>query len=1089
MNVSDGISAAMDEWAVQQGCSKIDIANTSEFAAVWMWCLVYGISLVSCVTIPYCWCSRTAKKRQLLPSGLSGDNLDDDDVKEAEKIESPRRRQGEPEEDEEDFDHLDPVPNLQAAKDHLVRTSCTRDGRWLSMFSTPLSEISQIGGPGTELYFRLLRNMGFCFIFMAAITAPIPAFSSFGNFVPDNGQNLTLTTAGNLGAVSTSSLFPGDRYVIIKCQGLTVKTLTQLFGWLDFASVCTFLAFVCYFRFRLVPKVKRETAADDITTQDFSMEIDCLPRILNQDHEMYEQKLKNHVTNRAKLLRERIKGVKPTSECKACEVMLVRDYDGKLGDLKSRAEVQQKIHIAEYTHDEKGKTKLEKKLEKLEKRLERHLDEDALPVIRAYVIMNSPIDVNNMLHDYRFAKYGLLRCCQRRERQFEGGKLRVKRAPEPSNILWENQDLPFKWQVMRKLGVGLVCLLLIIVSFVLAFGFNSVAQSQKTNPHLLLNVDACDPKPKHMSASNQEDEYKCLWNATAWDVDWVRHGATKEEKNCYCGVLGYTYIFQNFQTIKDVCEDWMIQTGTGISIGAAAAGMVVGINVICKLALEALAHSEKPLSITQLNSSIIKKVAFTQTLNTGLVIFCVNFYPPEWVPSALSWIFQGDFSDAVRGWYGVVGAAILLNMASNVVVPSASNTAIMVLDAVKRKCCAGRRKHQAQLLELFTNPEFNIAARFAQVLTTVMVTMMYSAGMPLLNLFAALFMFFMYWADKYVLLSGSKRPPAYDTSMAKQCSQLLLYAVPLHLVFAIWMYGQPCTFPSEPFGLMAATVDQYGAGTVAGGASFFERASLKSTWMLYSMLVCIVGLWVVWLVMWILGSTVGEALKCFQTVCCPRRAKTVPDDVGDKLYWDGPDGAKEFIDNHCPPASYRMEKSPAFKLLAPYLRDTPVTPKRTPTPTEPKAEPHVLPYGRSAEVYKGPVDMETAQGFVNALRHEYVEGKAEAVGLFFQASGVSRGDQEKLAPFENRIREATDKRAGIDVLVASWNLVERKQTPAASSSGTRVESVAPEDSIAVDALNEPSREREEVVRPADSAISARRLLPADSAYDGAAKVR
>merc|ERR1719198_832165 len=134
--------------------------------------------------------------------------------------------------------------------------------------------------------------------------------------------------------------------------------------------------------------------------------------------------------------------------------------------------------------------------------------------------MNSPVDTTNILHDYRFGTYSMLRCCQRRERRFEGRAIRVRRAPEPSNILWENQDLAYKWRLMRKLLVGLVCFLLIVVSFVLAFLFNSAAQAQSGSTHLLIPDEAggasCNPKVSE-PADTAVQTYQCFQNATAWD--------------------------------------------------------------------------------------------------------------------------------------------------------------------------------------------------------------------------------------------------------------------------------------------------------------------------------------------------------------------------------------------------------------------------------------------------------------------------------------------------------------------------------------------------------------------------------------------
>ena len=87
-----------------------------------------------------------------------------------------------------------------------------------------------------------------------------------------------------------------------------------------------------------------------------------------------------------------------------------------------------------------------------------------------------------------------------------------------------------------------------------------------------------------------------------------------------------------------------------------------------------------------------------------------------------------------------------------------------------------RHKHQAELLKLYTNPKFEIAQVYARVLSTVFVTLTYSSGLPLVNLFAILYFFANYWVDKAVLLWGSRRPPAFDARIPMQAATILLYA-------------------------------------------------------------------------------------------------------------------------------------------------------------------------------------------------------------------------------------------------------------------------------------------------------------------------
>jgi len=49
--------------------------------------------------------------------------------------------------------------------------------------------------------------------------------------------------------------------------------------------------------------------------------------------------------------------------------------------------------------------------------------------------------------------------------------------------------------------------------------------------------------------------------------------------------------------------------------------------------------------------------------------------------------------------------------------------------------------------------------------------------------------------------------------------------------------------------------------------------------MLFFLLLAMVALYVLWTVLWIVGSTFGEFGKVLVMCCCPQRAKTVPEDV------------------------------------------------------------------------------------------------------------------------------------------------------------------------------------------------------------------
>ena len=139
----------------------------------------------------------------------------------------------------------------------------------------------------------------------------------------------------------------------------------------------------------------------------------------------------------------------------------------------------------------------------------------------------------------------------------------------------------------------------------------------------------------------------------------------------------------------------------------------------------------------------------------------------------------------------------MTNMLINSFVPASVTLSKMVVTKFMRWCGRGRVAHQAELIELYTNPDFDIKQkcgdfihiyiyiyiyiylfiyilyvkhisvllgmdlgfvfRYAQLLTTIFVTLIYGSGLPFLYFLAAVFMCFQFWADKVNLLWGSRR--------------------------------------------------------------------------------------------------------------------------------------------------------------------------------------------------------------------------------------------------------------------------------------------------------------------------------------------
>lgn len=77
------------------------------------------------------------------------------------------------------------------------------------------------------------------------------------------------------------------------------------------------------------------------------------------------------------------------------------------------------------------------------------------------------------------------------------------------------------------------------------------------------------------------------------------------------------------------------------------------------------------------------------------------------------------------------------------------------------------------------------------------VTLVLGPGIPILYGFLAMFLFFCYWIDKYLLLRFYRIPPNFNNFLNKIFNYTLLTGIFFHLIFAIWIYGNENIFPKS----------------------------------------------------------------------------------------------------------------------------------------------------------------------------------------------------------------------------------------------------------------------------------------------------
>jgi len=256
---------------------------------------------------------------------------------------------------------------------------------------------------------------------------------------------------------------------------------------------------------------------------------------------------------------------------------------------------------------------------------------------------------------------------------------------------------------------------------------------------------------------------------------------------------------------------------------------------------------------------------------------------------------------------------------------------------LKRRCKNFDGKHQAEILEIFTNPPWDMASRYAYLLMTVFVTAIWSSGLPILNIFALIYCVVSYWSDKAVLLRGSCRPPQYDLQMPRQAAGYLTFAGFAHCIVAIAMYGHPCVFPSNPLGGTLGRLGEEFQGDLRNetasnallsesseltrrSATFIDRLGKEPTWMFSVLFFTLLGGYFLYALVKVCGSTVGKCCAGLwlyvRSAICPRQVQVSPSDVADTLTWDL---ARQRIEVERPPASYRIQEHPDFAPLKAYL--------------------------------------------------------------------------------------------------------------------------------------------------------------------------
>jgi hypothetical protein len=137
-------------------------------------------------------------------------------------------------------------------------------------------------------------------------------------------------------------------------------------------------------------------------------------------------------------------------------------------------------------------------------------------------------------------------------------------------------------------------------------------------------------------------------------------------------------------------------------------------------------------------------------------------------------------------------------MILNIITPHLGYLLYKIYFDCKKCCdtgCDGDKKTKTQTkqeyFKLHIGPDFMVEGRYAQISTTLFVALMYSSGMPILYLCIFFFLLLTYWIDKILFLRYYRIPPQFDNFISNIFLNTVLFAILVHTLFGIWIYGNP----------------------------------------------------------------------------------------------------------------------------------------------------------------------------------------------------------------------------------------------------------------------------------------------------------
>ncbi|CDW91332.1 UNKNOWN [Stylonychia lemnae] len=427
--------------------------------------------------------------------------------------------------------------------------------------------------------------------------------------------------------------------------------------------------------------------------------------------------------------------------------------------------------------------------------------------VRAYIIFQDEEGYQRACH---MSKQTV--CCQDRADHYWYGKpVYFKAAPEPSNIMWENQYWPFWLKTFRKISTFLIVVLILLVqvSFMFLITKKNV-QFQSKYPI----VDCHDIKQVY--GDNLQKFAILQWHDFSNDLNTDQRSAHL----CFCENLvnhdGIQAALLNEYTTTNkkgdmiggqICSEFLQGkyilkvTKFGISL------MILMFNYLLRTTIIDLVKWIGKKTFSSQMNSILKFLFISQFINTGLILLSVHSNFENAHLPYVKKIFNGSYPDFTMEWYYKIGSIYTQTLFILGLSPLIDTIKISIYNRIKQykdsktitkikplQEIQSQSKTKSQFIECYSGPEMLIHYRYSGIIVNVFVSMLYGVGVPMIIPVVLMNFIIQYCLDRLLTVYLYKQPPLFDQQLTQTALNILQWGVILYLGFGYWMLSNKQIF-------------------------------------------------------------------------------------------------------------------------------------------------------------------------------------------------------------------------------------------------------------------------------------------------------